>query len=324
MSIKDRQAKSAEAVNGVLVQGEATPITQGLKWHIGSMTKSMTATLVARLVERGLINWDAKLSALFGAMAPDMLPAYADLTLAQLMTGKSRLPTNIAMPDFMGHITSSDTPTQRRRLWVRQAFKMAPITGAAASFVYPNNGYVLAGALCEAVTGKTYEALMLEQVFAPLGMTSAGFGPPGVGNPQGHRRALIGGRLIGVGVDSGADNPVAMAPAGRAHMTLADLSRFGLAHSEGHQGLKNDFLKQETWRYLHTPPTGTTPSSDYAFGWIVRPDGTLWHNGSNTYWLGEVAFDPRTSLSACACANVANANEAVGRVLAAAMAAGSK
>jgi CubicO group peptidase (beta-lactamase class C family) len=324
MSVKDRQAKSGEAVSGVLVQGEATPIARALKWHVGSITKSMTATLVARLVERGLINWDAKLSALFGTMAPDMLPAYADITLAQLMTGNSRLPTNIGMPDFMGHITSTDTPTQRRSIWVRQAFKMPPVTGAAAGFVYPNNGYVLAGALCEAVTGKNYEALMQEEVFAPLGITSAGFGPPTIGNPQGHRRALIGGRLLGVGVESAADNPAAMAPAGRAHMTLADLARFGLAHSEGHQGLKNDYLKQETWRFLHAPPRGTTPGSDYAFGWIVRSDGTLWHNGSNTYWLAELAFDPRNSLSACAGSNVAQADEAVGRVLGAALATGAK
>jgi CubicO group peptidase (beta-lactamase class C family) len=320
---KNGQVSNLEAVSGVLVQGQSTPVSTGQRWHIGSITKSMTATLVARLVERGLIDWNGKLSTLFGQLAPDMLPVYRDKTLAELLTGKSGMPTNIAMTDFIGHVTSSATPTQRRRVWAQQAFKMPPMLGAAASFVYPNNGYVLAGALCEATTGKSYEQMMSEEVFGPLGMTSAGFGPPAIGNPEGHRRAMLGGRLIGVGVESGADNPAAMGPAGRAHMTLLDLAKFGLAHSEGHQGLNNAFLKQETWRYLHAPPMPSQTGEGYAFGWIVRPDQTLWHNGSNTYWLAELAFDPNKSVSAAACANVANSDEAVGRVLAAGMAQAS-
>jgi D-alanyl-D-alanine carboxypeptidase len=175
----------------------------------------------------------------------------------------------------------------------------------------------LAGALCEKVTGKAYEALMAEEVFGPLGMASAGFGPPSLGNPQGHRKGLMSGRLKAQGVDpTGADNPPPMSPAGRAHMTLPDLAMFGLAHSEGHRGLRNDYLKQETWQFLHTPPVRTPAGNDYAYGWIARPDGTLWHNGSNTMWLAELAFDPAKSRAACACGNAFDCEEAVSRILA--------
>ena len=106
-----------------------------------------------------------------------------------------------------------------------------------------------------------------------------------------------------------------MAPAGRAHMSLPDLAKYGLAHSEGHQGLRGDYLKPETWRFLHNPPVSTYAGADYAYGWVKRLDGTLWHNGSNTYWLAELAFDPRVSKSACACANIAGTDGAVGWVL---------
>jgi CubicO group peptidase (beta-lactamase class C family) len=305
-----------EAVDGVLVFGQAGQVKQGLKWHVGSITKSMTATLVARLVERGLIRWDVKLGDAFGDLAPDMLAHYRGMTLAQLMTGQAGMPTNISLADRFGHETNEATPTQSRKLWVRQAFAMKPETG----FVYPNNGYVLAGALCEKLTGKAYETLMQEEVFGPLGIGSAGFGPPPLGNPQGHRNALLGGRTIALGVDPGADNPAGMSPAGAAHMTMQDLAKFGLAHSEGHQGLRNDYLKQETWQFLHTPPATASADNKYAFGWVMRPDGTLWHNGSNTYWIAELAFDPTKSLAACASANLFQAEPAVGRVLAVAMA----
>jgi CubicO group peptidase (beta-lactamase class C family) len=309
-----------EAVAGVLVAGETAPVALGQKWHVGSITKSMTATLVARLVERKLLSWDMTIDAAFGKTAPDMLAAYRTVTLSQLMTGRSCMPTNIGIPDLLGHLASSETPTQRRLVWVRQALAMKPENAPGAGFVYPNNGFVLAGALCEAVTGKAYEALMSEEVFAPLGMASAGFGPPPLGNPQGHRKALIGGRPLAIGVDSDADNPAAMAPAGRAHMSLPDLCKFGFAHSEGHQGLRNDYLSQETWRRLHTPPVRTPNGNNYAYGWIARRDGTVWHNGSNTYWLAELAFDPVKGFAGCSCASMAGTEPATGRLLATALA----
>jgi CubicO group peptidase (beta-lactamase class C family) len=318
---EDGQTIVQEAASGLQVQGEPTPVAPNLKWHVGSITKSMTATLVARLVEKGKLAWDMKLGDAFAMLAPQMQPAYRQVTLAQLITGRSGMPTNIAPTDMIGHFASADTPTERRKIWARQALSMEPENVAGQGFVYPNNGYVLVGALCESLIGKAYEALMMEEVFAPLGLNSAGFGPPPSGNPQGHRKAILGGRVIPVGIGVEGDNPSGMAPAGRAHMSLPDLAKFGLAHSLGHQGKKNGFLRQETWQYLHTPLVRTGSGNDYAFGWVLRNDGTLWHNGSNTYWLAELAFDPAKSVSACACANLAGTEAAVGRVLAAGLAA---
>ena len=40
------------AVDGVRVEGEPNRISPDDRWHWGSITKSMTATLVARLVEK--------------------------------------------------------------------------------------------------------------------------------------------------------------------------------------------------------------------------------------------------------------------------------
>lgn len=309
MVLSGKAAEGREAVAGQLDVTDPTPVREGQLWHVGSITKSMTATLVARLVERGLLTWDMKLADAFGALAPDMLPAYRERTLAHLMTGQTGMPTNLSPFDMLAQ-AGADSPRDGRLAWVKKAFALSPQTG----MVYPNNGYVLAGALCEAVTGKAYEDLMVEEVFTPLNMVSAGFGPPPSGNPQGHRKALLGGRLVAVGVDAGADNPASMSPAGGVHISISDLLAFGLAHSLGHQGQRPDYLKTETWRYLHTPP----PSANYALGWVKRPDGSLWHNGSNTYWLAELGFDPAKPVAIAAAANRFDAGEALGRVMAAA------
>jgi CubicO group peptidase (beta-lactamase class C family) len=301
-----------EVVSGICLQGEAALVSPGQLWHIGSITKSMTATLVARLVERGLLAWEMTLGDAFADMAPQMQSAYWNKTLSQMLTGQTGMPTNIGLPALFGHIASEESPSVGRKEWVTQALAMPPQSG----FVYPNNGYVLAGALCEKVTGKAYEALMFEEVFKPLEMGTAGFGAPPLGNPQGHRKALIGGRTMAIGVARDADNPSPMSPAGRAHMSLPDLAKFALIHSQGHNGLRNDYLRQDTWQKLHTPPIKTAAGNDYAYGWVARKDGTLWHNGSNTFWLAECAFDPAKNISACACANLFDSAQAVERMLA--------
>ena len=46
-----------------------------------------------------------------------------------------------------------------------------------AAFEYANMGYVIAGAMLERKTGRSWEELVSERVFAPLGLATAGIGP---------------------------------------------------------------------------------------------------------------------------------------------------
>jgi hypothetical protein len=77
-------------------------------------------------------------------------------------------------------------------------------------------------------------------------------------------------------------------------MTLADLLIYLQAHRDG-----STLLQQKGWQTLHTPPFG----GDYAMGWIVRSDGSLWHNGSNNRWYAEALFNRETGIAAAATCN---------------------
>jgi len=94
------------------------------------------------------------------------------------------------------------------------------------------------------------------------------------------------------------DNPVALGPAGRVHMSLGDL----ITWLEVHRDQPADFLTPENWQILHTPPFG----GNYALGWVVMPDGSLWHNGSNTLWYADVLIDFADGLVAATTANDAS------------------
>jgi hypothetical protein len=98
-------------------------------------------------------------------------------------------------------------------------------------------------------------------------------------------------------------------------MSMRDLLAYLGAHRDG-----GPLLKRGSWQALHTPPFG----GDYAMGWIVRPDGALWHNGSNTLWHAEAMFHRDNGIAAAAVANdgrTPTASPAVSTALAAAAAA---
>ena len=49
------------AATGLRAVGFPERVTDKDQWHLGSITKSMTATLAARLVEKGRITWDTRI-----------------------------------------------------------------------------------------------------------------------------------------------------------------------------------------------------------------------------------------------------------------------
>ena len=82
----------AEAALGVRALGHPEAVTTNDRWHIGSDTKAFTATLIARLVEQGVMHFDDTLAASFPAFAEAIDPAYRKVTVTQLLSHTAGLP----------------------------------------------------------------------------------------------------------------------------------------------------------------------------------------------------------------------------------------
>lgn len=282
------------------------------RWHLGSITKSMTATLIGRLVEAGELSWDDTVGALLGEAAPEMRPDYRAVTLRHLASHRSGLPGNIPMEQLLRFSREIADPREERLAYARLALAMPPRGPSGATYEYANNGYVVLGAIVERRLGKTWEAVIGERLFAPLKLSSAGFGAPdraSATQPSGHAAGPDGALRAFPASGPASDNPAALGPAGRVHMSLPDLVAYLAAHRD-----QAPLLTPETWKTLHTPPFG----GDYAMGWMVQPNGLLWHNGSNTLWYAMAAFHPDQGVAAAAAANdgrVAIASPAVERAV---------
>ena len=61
------------------------PVTVEDLWHVGSCGKAMTATLAARLVEQGKLNWSTTVAEFFPELAPAFKSDLGKVTLTQLL-----------------------------------------------------------------------------------------------------------------------------------------------------------------------------------------------------------------------------------------------
>lgn len=295
---------------GVRAAGQPEKVTGTDLWHLGSCTKAMTATLCGVLVEDGKLSWNSSVSASFPELAPKMHKAWQRVTLRQLLTHRSGAPADLSTGGLWSELwTSNETPA-RLRLTLVQRLTAAPPTHAPdARYLYSNAGYAIAGAMAERAAGEPWESLIQRRLFTPLGITSAGFGAPGVpgvnSQPRGHRDGKPSPKPIEPSHD--ADNPQAIAPAGTVHMSIADWAKFVSLHLRGHAHNPHRavaLLKAETFDELHTP------TGDYAGGWSIatRPwaEGrVLNHSGSNTMWFCVTWIAPKKDFAVLVCTNLA-------------------
>lgn len=307
----------AEAALGLRALGHPDPVTTNDRWHIGSDTKAFTATVIARLVEQGVMRFEDTLATSFPAFANDMNPAYRSITIAQLLTHTAGLPPltdEKDLPQFLAAIaTAKDIKSQRIAI-TRKYLAGAPAS-QAGKFEYSNLGFIIAGTAAEARTGKAWEDLVREQIFTPLGIKNAGFGVPAMpgktDQPWGHNE--VAGKLVPVdAADPIADNPPALGPAGTINIALKDWLLFAQDQLDGVHG-RGKLLKPEMYRKLHTPVT-----ENYAFGWGAKlgPDGVpliLTHSGSNGLWLADIRIMPKHDMIFLVVTNAGNdaANAAI-------------
>jgi len=156
------------------------------KFLIASCSKAFTATLSAVLIEKGYLEWNTTLKEAYPDIS--MRSEYENITLIQLLSHRAGL------PEWIYHVTSKnaaesaqfidnwwtdrDTPVIMRDEYLKETVKQNLAAKPGESVFYSSSGYLMAGAMLEKITGKTYEQLMTEEIFEPLALSTAGFGQP--------------------------------------------------------------------------------------------------------------------------------------------------
>ena len=335
----------AQGAAGVRKRGTAERITLDNQFHLGSCTKAMTATLVAMLVEEGKLNWTTTLGELFADTVKPMHPAWEKVTLRQVLAHRAGLrhePDGLAqvLNELVGRPPRAPLGTlpQQRLEIARQALSRPPGIPPDTKYWYSNVGYVLAGAVLEQLTGRSWEELMRERLFQPLGISTGGFGPPGTADKT--EQAWGHSPVLGKPLDPrspAAELPLFYGPAGLAHMTVTDWAKFIALHLRGDPAnphCQAALLKLDTFAEMHA----VAPTTPYSKGWVMRgitrlatgdaapavtyragwfisaaswakgtqPGGTgrrLWHAGSNGRWNAGVVIAPEIDFAVLVACN---------------------
>lgn len=285
----------AVGVVGVRKQGVTEPATRSDRWHLGSVTKSFTATLAGVLVDEGRITWQTKLADVFPTEAKTMHAGWKDVTLEQLLSNRGGAPEDLNPSGIWSQLWAHPgTPREQRRFLLQKLTALAPAAAPGTRYIYSNAGFALAGAMLEQVANQSWEDLLAARVFVPLGMTDGGFGVPAtprhIDQPWGH--TFSGTVPVPVEPGTAADNPPGIGPAATVHCSLLDFAAYAAFHVAGERG-QGRLLKPETFKKLHADVAG----QGYAFGWVVgeRPwagGRTLSHTGSNNQWYANVWLAP--------------------------------
>src|SRR5450830_666767 len=300
------------AVGGVRKAGGTDAVTSQDLFHLGSMTKAMTATMLSTLVRDGKLSWDMTMAEAFPAIASVMDSRYSDVTLEQLVTHTSGLASYTTDPEWASIPPFTGTPAQQRQAFARMLLTRPPF-GPAGVYRYSNAGYAVAAAIAERVTGKTWEKLMQQRVFGPLKIRAA-YGWPllsGDDEPWGHR--IKNGVVTPHNLSDHYRVPTVLAPAGDVSMSILDYSVFARLHLAGLENIDGSALSAADIQRLHQSVL------EYSFGWheeLIAGVPTSWHRGTCDTFDTFVLLQPSRNIGVIVFTNADGDNKAANALFA--------
>lgn len=213
------------------------PITNDTVFRIGSVTKQFTAAGIMLLEQRGQLSTSDQIE----KYLPDYPTHGHIITIDNLLTHTSGIMSYTNIPDYMSTEIRDDLTTEE----LIDVFDNMPMEFAPGNkWNYNNSGYVLLGAIIEAVSGKSYEDFIAEQIAGPLGLESTVYGGP----------KLIPNRASGYGTDDdgnivNADFLSMTQPhaAGSLLSTTGDLANWHKALTGG------EFIHDDSYRKMTSP-----------------------------------------------------------------------
>jgi D-alanyl-D-alanine carboxypeptidase len=287
-ALEQFHADAGDAVPGVIARvitpdgtwtgtaGSASPdsdeaITADTRTRIGSITKTMTATLLLQLVQDGDVSLDDRV----GDYIPDTVNP--DATLRQVADMTSGIPSYSLSPQWQQEALSHPERTWTPQELLDTANSLPASFAPGAGWEYSNTNYVLLGLIIEQITQQPIADVFQERLFEPLGMTESEFAED-ASLPAPHLEGITAqGQPAGETANATAWSPTITFTAGQVVSTVDDLERWAHALFTGDGVLDRETQQLRRDSILTSPPPNTE-SSGYGIGWGNR-DGWWGHTG---------------------------------------------
>ncbi len=277
------------------------PVTPETLFHIGSTHKSITALLIATLVDQGLFDWDTPVVQIYPDFELSSPEATKTVTIRHLLSMQSGIP-DYAEDDF----ESDDASGEDVFAYVRSV----PLLGMPGEeFSYSNISASLAGYLAVITAGNDYpdlyteyEQLLKQQVLNPIGMETAVLRVSDAENNPNYGKSYVleGDDLVEAESEDFDGDP--LAPSGALKANVIEMAAYistQLNHGQAPNGVRIVLAENllETWK---------PGLKDYAMGWEVSNYAgvdVISHEGAFDNYLSVIGFVPDLNIGFVILAN---------------------
>lgn len=282
---------------GLADRDRGVPMSTSSVSRTGSISKSVTAVLMMRLVEQGVIALDDPVRDYLPEVDDfvDPRPGAPAVTFRQLASHTAGL---VREPDWPESVVGTID------LWEERILESIPRTAydsiPGARYQYSNIGFGTLGLALARAAGRPFRELVHDEIFVPLGMTGSAFVVVG----EALEPRLAAGYTVRNGVVS-SEQPARehagrgyKVPNGGVYSTVADLGRF-LGAVSGVPGLR--ILSEESRREMLRVQTPEDPTDGYGLGFRVTVDEEgrriVSHGGSVAGYTAHMAADPDADIA---------------------------
>jgi D-alanyl-D-alanine carboxypeptidase len=266
------------------------------QFRIGSMNKMFTAISVLQLVEAGKVDLDAPIGTyLKGYLNEDLA---SRVTVRHLLTHTGGT-GDIFTPEFFEHRAELCEPGDYLALFGSRPVAFTP----GERFEYSNYGFVLLGAIVEAVSGTDYYSYVREHIYGPARMAASDSLPETADVPDrsvGYTRQALTGPLPAEGPNTDS-LPCRGSPAGGGYSTVGDLVKFAEALRTG------KLLSPEMVQAATSTQVEMGPDMGYGFGFgdsVVNGTHAYGHSGGAPGMSADLLVFPELGYEVAIAANM--------------------
>lgn len=290
---------------GVREVGKPDSIDIHSVFRLASVSKCFAPLLAGLLVEDGVLGWEDRVV----QYLPDFKLKAKKNTDSLLLTHVLSHSTGLPYHTYTTLVEDGvDLPAM-----VHELRNVDVIADPGEMYSYQNVAYSIIGEVIRARTGKTYQRLMKERIFDPLGMRDASMSYDAIMQnnnvAQPHLHWRKGWKATRI-----SDTYYNVGPAGGVNASISDMAQWLKAM----MGTRKNFVSETTLGKIFTPMVKAKTKnryfrkwvgrsdSHYALGWRVlnfENDTLLYHGGYVRGYRSEVAIDRRSRMAICVLSN---------------------
>ncbi|WP_194774558.1 serine hydrolase domain-containing protein [Pararhodonellum marinum] len=287
---------------GVILKSSGLQTTENSRkiFEIGSITKVFTATLLAQLVEEDRFNLSDNINPYLPFELKDQIPI-AFQSLANHTSGLPRMPSNFVLSALLNPANPyKDYGEKELQTYLQNNLELVFEPGTKSD--YSNLGAALLAYTLVQSEKKSYEELLRDYIFGPLGMDQSTVQLDSLNGE------LVPGRDF-KGDSTSNWNLNVMVGAGGILSSVEDLSRFALAQFDPNY---------KAFALTQTVTFKAQNNSEVGLGWFLVPQDSgatyLWHNGGTGGYRSSMALDLENHQGIVILSNVSSFHEKSGQI----------